>query len=144
MTLFLDTEFNGFGGELLSIALVSDQGGDDAEFYGVRHLPHDIAPWALEHVVPVLDQDPEDDDVLKRRLRDFLHNHAGEPIVADWPLDFIHFLILLCEPGGRAHLFALTMQLIKQGEIESSCPHNALADAAALMRSYKSAGDTRS
>lgn len=141
--MFLDTEFNGFGGELISIALVSDKGGKDAEFYGVRHLPDDIVPWASQHVVPVLDQSPEDDDVLKRRLREFLHGHAGEPIVADWPLDFIHFLVLLCEPGGRAYQFALTMQLIKQGAIESSLPHNALADATALMRAYTGTGGAR-
>lgn len=136
MTLFLDTEFNGFGGELISIALVSDRGGSNAEFYAVRHLPEKITPWVEEHVIPVLGRASEDDATLKARLRHFLDDHRGEPIVADWPLDFIHFLVLLCEPGGRAYQFSLSMRLVKQDELLSENPHNALADAKALMRTW--------
>jgi hypothetical protein len=34
MTLYLDTEFNGHGGQLISLALVTDRASD--EFYGCR------------------------------------------------------------------------------------------------------------
>ena len=45
---FLDTEFNGFGGELLSLALVPDEG--DREFYVVLPLPDTLDPWVERHV----------------------------------------------------------------------------------------------
>ena len=43
MRYFLDTEYNGFGGELLSIALSPELG--DEEFYATFPLPQQIHPW---------------------------------------------------------------------------------------------------
>jgi hypothetical protein len=133
MALYLDTEFNGFGGALISIALVSDMGGKNSEFYGVRHLPSKIHPWVAEHVVPFIVQEPDDDHVLKSRLAQFLRYHEGEPIIADWPEDFVHLLYCLCEPNGVSQRIELDMRLIESGEIKPEIPHNALSDARALM-----------
>lgn len=130
-------EWNGFDGALISIGLVSDRGGDDAEFYAVRRLPKRLDPWAAQHVIPVLGQGPEADHRLKERLRAYLHRHEGEEVVADWPMDLAHLLVLLCEVGGRAHQMPLSMRLVKQRELDSECPHNALADARALMRLWR-------
>ena len=54
MLYFLDCEFNGFGGELISLAL----SGEAAELYLARPdaelermVPH---PWVEEHVLPFL------------------------------------------------------------------------------------------
>ncbi|AHB48973.1 hypothetical protein W911_12055 [Hyphomicrobium nitrativorans NL23] len=139
MTLFLDTEFNGFGGALISIALVSDNGGRESEFYGVRELPDQLAPWVEANVLPVLGKKPEPDTVLRRRLVEFLHGHAGQTIIADWPEDLIHCLGLLCPSPGRAYRINLNLRLIKATEeLPSEVPHNALSDARALMRWYQS------
>lgn len=131
--LFLDTEFSEFGGQLISIALVSDKGG---EFYAVRHLPSKMHPWVRENVVPVLVKDPEDDHVIAAQLLQFLRVHPCEKIVADWPEDFTHLLGLLCSPGGYRASIDLEMSLITSGDFESAIPHNALSDARALMKWY--------
>ena len=50
MRYFLDTEFNGFGGELISLALVPEHGHD--EYYAVLPLPDELHPWVERNVVP--------------------------------------------------------------------------------------------
>ena len=57
MRYFLDTEFNGFGGELISIALVPEYG--DQEFYAVLPLPAYLHPWVERHVIPYLGNVPQ-------------------------------------------------------------------------------------
>jgi hypothetical protein len=134
MGLFLDTEFSSFGGQLISIAIVSDDGD---EFYAVRHLPTKMHPWVRENVVPVLAQDPEDDTSIKRRLVAFLNRQKGQPIYADWPEDFTHLLYLLCEPNGfRYDVGDLEMHLVRGIPTEPDIPHNALSDARALMKGF--------
>ena len=53
MNIFIDTEFNSFQGELISVGLVS-QNGD--EFYEVLEIENDYDPWVQEHVVPYLEK----------------------------------------------------------------------------------------
>lgn len=137
MTLFLDTEFNGFGGALISIALVSDKG--DA-FYAVRQLPQSLHPWVAEHVVPFLNQQPESDDSLQTRLIEFLRAHENERMVGHWPEDFIHLLQLLSAGAGRAYPLTLNMQLVKASQLQSEVPHNALSDARALGLWFRTSG----
>ena len=43
MRYFLDTEFNGFGGQLLSLALVPEDGGE--EFYITLQHDGPFEPW---------------------------------------------------------------------------------------------------
>ncbi|MEJ5976475.1 hypothetical protein WG901_07505 [Novosphingobium sp. PS1R-30] len=56
MRYFLDAEYNGFGGELISIALVPEDEAT-APFYAalVCAAP---TPWVAEHVLPMLDTMP--------------------------------------------------------------------------------------
>ena len=132
--LYLDTEFNGFGGKLISLALVSDQG---SEFYTVLDLPSKVHPWVAEHVVPFLMLDPEPDHLSRFRLKHFLEKHAGEPIIADWPEDFVHLLNCMCEPNGVSFQIEMDMTLVNSGELKPEVPHNALSDARALMYWHK-------
>ncbi|WP_020087524.1 hypothetical protein [Hyphomicrobium zavarzinii] len=139
MTLFLDTEFNGFGGPLISIGLVSDSGRREDEFYGVRALPADPTPWVAENGLPVLGAKSISDAVLQAKLLDYLHRHRSETIVADWHEDLIHLLRLLETSPGNAYRPDLTMRLIRPTEpIVSTIPHNALHDSKALRRWYLS------
>lgn len=133
MTLFLDAEYNGFGGDLISIALVSNDGTGRNAFYEVRELPEHPVPWVKHNVIPVLRKKPIADPVLQKRLVDFLTRHPGQDIIADWPEDFIHLLKLLGTIPGWAYRLNLTMRLVKTDELNSETPHNALSDAKALM-----------
>lgn len=138
MTIFLDCEFNGFGGTLISIGMVSDDGRPGAEFYAVRTLPTAIHPWVTEHVIPVLGKKPEPDNVIQKRLLAYLSAHAGQVIVADWFEDLTNFLQLLSAGPGWAYRFNLDLKLLNTGgEIASATPHNALSDAHALMAWYQ-------
>lgn len=131
MTVYLDTEFNGFGGELISLALVSDRG---AAFYGVLPLPKSLDPWAAEHVVPVLGREPEPPHEFRKRLRAFLAAHRDEEVIADWYEDLMHLLACLGDAKGRAFSISLRIRLVMLVELDSEVPHNALSDAKALMR----------
>ena len=92
MRYFLDTEYDGFGGKLLSIALVPEDGGE--EFYAV--IEHDgvASEWVARHVVPFLDMVPEPlkgprlarEDAADALARWLEHDEAPD-IVADWPED---------------------------------------------------------
>jgi hypothetical protein len=135
MALYLDTEFNGFGGALISIALVSSRNTDD-EFYAVRHLPTKIVPWVAEHVVPFLVADAMEDWQIRGKLVAYLRRHSDETIFADWPEDFVHLMMLLCEPGGIRTDLELSMRLIAVEGVAPAIPHNALSDARALMAQH--------
>jgi hypothetical protein len=132
MTLYLDTEFNGHGGELISLAIVSDKHTN--HFYGVLPLPKLIHPWVAEHVIPMLDQQPEPADEFRMRLKLFLEKHSGEEIIADWPDDFALLLRVMSGPDyERSWMVPCDMRLIVSGDVRPAMPHNALSDALALM-----------
>ena len=52
MRYFLDTEFNGFGGALLSLALVPEEA---ARILRQLEYTDPLVPWVERHVVPFLD-----------------------------------------------------------------------------------------
>lgn len=133
MTLFLDTEFNGFGGELISIGIVSDGGG---ELYAERKLAKTLHPWVLANVVPGLLGCAENDSAIRARLDRFFSDHRGETLIADWPLDFSTLLAFMCVGDMRVGPSSLAMLLVPQEELLSEVPHNALSDARALMRAW--------
>ena len=51
MKYFLDTEFNEFGGELISLALVREDG--ESIYLVYPDLP-EYGAWVKEHVVPII------------------------------------------------------------------------------------------
>lgn len=138
MRLYLDTEFNGFQGALISLALVAEDG---REFYEV--LPcENPEPWVAQHVMPVLNkavihyQLVEPHIVLAYALSHFLHQFDEVHIVADWPEDISHFCqALIVGPGRRVDTPPLTLEVRRDlpntAEV-SAVPHNALEDARAL------------
>ena len=143
MRLWIDTEFNGFEGELISLALVAESGD---MFYIVRKAVDDmvITPWVLENVVPHLSKNPEGFDiqwsddttskwVLERYLAQF--NHGGIEIIADWPEDIAHFChFMITGPGYMINtLNRMTFTIDRTIDGESEVPHNALYDAIANM-----------
>lgn len=137
--LFVDTEFNGYKGDLISLALVSEDGKH--EFYEVLGLSGvTIEPWVCQNVLPVLDKDPVPLRVFQQTLQRFLSQFSAVHVTADWP-DDIKYLCdaLIVGPGSMMNVpivsFALDRTLAGTSST-SLVPHNALEDARALRRSF--------
>ena len=141
MRYFLDTEYNGTGGALLSLALVPDEG---EELYLTLGWEGALEPWVERHVLPYLDTVPE--SLVSPRLnrgdaaRMISHYLSGDPdplIVADWPEDIALFnALLLTGPGTMVEVPALNFRLQPLSGFStaatSKVPHNALHDARSL------------
>ncbi len=141
MRYFLDTEFNGFGGALLSLALVPEDG---QEFYVTLECDDPVFPWVERNVVPYLDKVPVGlvAPRLTRReaaeaLAAYLSTDPEPELVADWPEDVTQFCsLLMIGPGLMVPVPPLTFRLVPlQGfstAANSAVPHNALHDARSL------------
>ncbi len=141
MRLFLDTEFNGFGGALISLALAAEDG---REWYGILPLPSFIEPWVKKHVIPYLEIDAKiplfaSSADAQESLGHFLSRYQGAEIIADWPADFEHFCYMLACAGsmqGYSLPWQGTMRLARVFGVNPVIPHNALSDARALKEAY--------
>ena len=135
MRLFIDTEFNGFGGELMSMAIVSEAGD---EWYEVLPLPEEIDPWVNRYVVTVLDRYPVNRDYFRASFLDFMSDFRNPTIVADWYTDLAHFFAMF---AGRNHAesvgYACKAELVLIDRYDSKVPHNALSDARAVKDAYQ-------
>jgi len=138
---FLDTEFNGCGGALLSLALVPDDG---EELYLTLQTDDPLVEWVERHVVPYLDSVPEQlscprlprADAVQALWR-YLHGDDDPLIVADWPEDIAQFCnLLITGPGQMIHLRGLTFKVMSLAGFSTAAnsrvPHNALHDARSL------------
>ena len=155
MRYFLDTEYNGFGGALLSLALVPEDGGE--EFYVTLETEGPIEPWVERHVVPFLDMVPESlisprlsrraaaeaiASWLAREYETLVMVRYPDPvpalrITADWPEDIAQLAILLViGPGQMLPVPPLALELLPMNGFSTAAnsvvPHNALHDARAL------------
>ena len=125
MDVYIDCEFNGFGGELISMGLVSDHGH---EFYGVLGCDHPCK-WVEENVMPILNEKPVPLDVFQWRLQNYLHQFECVNIIADYPEDIQRFCAaLIIGPGECLNTPPLSMKIVRVSS-QSALPHNALEDA---------------
>jgi hypothetical protein len=138
---FLDTEYNGWGGALLSLALVPDHG---EELYLTINWDGTLEEWVERNVIPYLDMVPG--ELLSPRLsrgdaaRAVAHYLAGDAdplIIADWPEDIALFnALLVTGPGVMAEVPEITFRIVQlpgfSTAANSKVPHNALHDARAL------------
>jgi hypothetical protein len=134
MKIFIDTEFNEFQGELISMALVTLSG---YEFYEVLECKNP-GPWVTEHVMPILGKKPVTKEVFVEKLQYFLSHYDSISIIADWPDDIRYFCeSLIIGPGMAINHPPITFILdrtISSGD--SIVPHNALHDARAIAQEY--------
>lgn len=144
MLYCLDCEFNGFGGELVSLAL----SGEAGELYLSR--PHaeldalELHPWVEEHVLPILEVGSARPSMMPleefgRAIQDFLKDDPAPCVVADWPEDLMHLMqCLIISPGHMVRIPDLSLKLMQVSawptDIEGAVQHNALWDARALSR----------
>ncbi|HVM22213.1 MAG TPA: hypothetical protein VM308_02780 [Sphingomicrobium sp.] len=154
MRYFLDTEYNGLGGALLSLALVPEDRGQ--ELYLTLECSQPIEPWVAQNVVPYLDTVPETlvsprmsrGEAARALSAWLIREHNAQSlshypndvefeIVADWPEDISLFCNLLLIGGGvMVEVPPLTFRLVQlpgfSTAANSNVPHNALHDARAL------------
>lgn len=158
----IDGEWNSFGGDLLSFGMVSS---DSHLFYGfLQHKDRrtiDIDPWVEENVMPHIEKYrvpnigdgfvvPPTPSMNKERsiaeisrgIELFLDRYKDVHvnIIADWPEDIMWFSKLcITGPGTRIQLPEhLTFENRQDLEgLSPTVPHNAVFDAAELMRQYQ-------
>ena len=137
MRYFLDTEFNGFLGDLISIALVPEA-EDMPSFYEVLACAEPTS-WVREHVMPHLNREPIAREEMSARLGAYLAHDPEPMLVADWPEDLAHALCLtVTGPGRRLVTPPLRFELLESSGFDaaaaSEVPHNAYHDAVALRQ----------
>ena len=141
MRYFLDTEFNGFGGCLISLALVPEEG--DQDYYVVVPMAEEPSPWVAKHVMPYLKSVPAmlynelDPIAAAHDIAAYLRTDPDPEIVCDWPEDIALFCRLL--QTGDAEIVDVTslrFHFLRTPGFStarnSQVPHNALHDARAL------------
>jgi hypothetical protein len=155
MRYYVDTEFNGNEGQLISVALVREDG---AEFYAVLDTYQMPVPWVKEHVYSTLwsyDQPKNPNPInrvpivqderntvsraqCKKQLSKFLaHDNGVVTFVGDWPEDVVHVCNLLLRDHGKRNspvsfrCLILDLPGFNTADV-SIVAHNALEDARVL------------
>lgn len=145
MKLFLDTEFNGFGGELISLALVAE---DHRATYIVVDCPNP-EPWVADHVIPILYDcpitpfKPTSKEELARHVTGFLNLFSDEQLVvlADWSDDMrlFHECLSFGDKAPRVRHFVTSIVQVdnRLSDFNNEVPHNAWWDALAYREAYR-------
>lgn len=141
MRYFLDTEFDGFGGPLLSMALVREDG---QSMYGVFSREA-TDPWVRENVLPILDACPPSENRLvisspegfAKAFASWIAYDIDPVIVTDWPDDIRYFCgALITGPGQMVNTGTLRFEMKRVDAyptaVAGAVQHNAWWDAVAL------------
>lgn len=157
MRYFLDTEFNGFGGELISLALVREDGKSLYLIYPELKW-YDF--WVQENVLPILTNVPfvgvgmtprlSVNDVHKLEytwqghslIQAFLQGDQNPVIVTDWPDDIRYFCqAIITIPGSMINISQLSFDMVRVDAypttLEGAVQHNAWWDAMALREKFR-------
>lgn len=149
MRYYLDTEFNEFGGDLISLALVRDDG---ESLYLVYPDLQEYGPWVKDNVVPILWSIPspipgmayklESHEEGARRIQSFLSGDPHIVIVTDWPDDIRYFCqAIITGPGMMINIPGIVFQMLRVDAypttLENAVQHNAWWDAMALRQLLK-------
>lgn len=142
--LFLDCEFNGFGGKLLSMGIVDYNG---RTFYEILHYDNIVYdPWVRENVLPVMNafpnevpREPIPYELFQTYLQEYLSFYQeGFRIVVDWPDDLRYFCqSIITGPGLMMDIPEFTSLMTRSIGTSGAKPqHNALSDAIAIRNNY--------
>ena len=150
MRYYIDCEFDGHNGPLLSMALVRSRA--DSVAIIVDGKPKD--PWVIENVIPVIHQDAAQTTIFCRpdqvggAIREFIGADPSPRVVADSPVDIGRFChaISTAEDGGwaSADYPLMTFEVHNVDCYPTTLPgavqHNAWWDAMALRHKLASVG----
>lgn len=163
MKFAIDTEFNGMGGELLSLALVPwDEEAPSLYLRVPVREPIRLDPWVKQNVWPLMDRVPDDirygaadnvslvcsvsawGPIIARYLTDEFNRFGVPYIIADWPDDIAYFCkAIITGPGEMAAIPRVQFDIVRVDPYEAgSAPvgavrHNAWWDAVALRDHLK-------
>ena len=134
MKLWLDTEFNGWEGDLISMGITSEDG---REFYEVLECSNPVA-WVKENVVPLLLKDSISRGLFTKKLEQYLSQWDSVEVIADWPRDLeLFYSSLLVGNGWMINVpKQFSTKLVRGLDTHSLLPHNAIEDARALKAAY--------
>jgi hypothetical protein len=144
MRYFLDCEFNGFGGELMTLALVREEGHSLYLGVSICRIQAEIDPWVVENVMKVAMRVPEhirfqiaEPEEFAGLIADYLKDDPKPYIVCDWPDDISYFCsAILTGPGMMAPLKNLRFEMTRVKSYPTDLPgavqHNAWWDAMAI------------
>ena len=154
MRYFLDTEFNGFGGELISLALFREDGESLYLVYPEPEAPYDA--WVQKNVIPILYSIGDGDTVKSKRsahavstirggtlkIQEFLHGDPNPLIITDWPDDIRYFCqAIITGPKTMINIPQLSFQMVRVDAypttLEGAVQHNAWWDAMALREKFR-------
>lgn len=138
MRYYLDCEFDGLGGDLISLALVSEAG---PSLYLVFEGYEDASdPWVIENVLPIISL-----PIMKyvnrrdaqRELTQFLCGDQLPIVVTDWPDDVAYLAsLMLTGPGTMIDIPRVTFEVHRVDAypttLAGAVRHNAWWDAKAL------------
>lgn len=134
MKVFIDCEFNSHGGELISMALVAEDGQEFYEVLGCAN-PH---PWVREHVMPFLLKNDVSRSTFVSKLWAFVSKFDHIELIADWPEDIRYFCeAIITSPGEMIPMKGFTAVYMRGLHGDSTLPHNALHDARANALAFK-------
>lgn len=146
MRYYLDTEFNGHGGALLSLALVRD---DLRYIYAIMPAPprSQIVPWVASNVIPIMHDVPKQiapvypasQVHLAHALSAFFKGDENPVIVTDWPTDIKMFCeAIMVKPDEMVSIPRLTFEMHRVDayptRVADAVQHNAWWDAVALRQ----------
>ena len=139
MRYYLDTEFDGFRGTLLSLALVRQDGES-------IYIINDVEPmdlWVRANVYQIIYMCPKapfesyHQEDLAGHIAGFLMGDPDPVIISDWPADIRYFCDLIEFPMGKmAKIAGLKFEMRRVDAYPTTLPgaiqHNAWWDAMAL------------
>ena len=143
MQYYLDCEFNEFGGDLISLALVRE---DNESIYLVYPELEEYGSWVKENVVPIIWNIPSplpgmayrvDQESGARQIAQFLAGDPAPVIITDWPDDIRYFCqAIITGPGMMINIPQVTFHMVRVNAypttLEGAVQHNAWWDAKAL------------
>lgn len=136
MKYWIDTEFNGWYGDLISLAVIRED-GQSLSIYSEETSPTE---WVAQNVIPLLGKDAgaiqvKHWDEARIFLRDFFKGDADPIVIADWPTDIKHFCdLMIVSPGFSMPIPFITFKIVTPigREVGQFLEHNAWYDAVRL------------
>lgn len=141
MDYFLDTEFNGYLGELISLALVREDG---ESLYIIYKIASELDPWVRDNIIPILLSDKCENRIFAstrlegaNAISKFLKGDSVPYIITDWPDDVKYFCqAIITGPGVMASIPRAVFDIVRVNAypttLEGAVQHNAWWDALAL------------
>ena len=142
MRYYLDCEFDGFGGPLMTMGIACQDGRGLYLIYNTQTND----PWVQKNVVPIIYDLPDDPkiDIVgnaqawgAQHIANFMGQDYDINILTDWPDDIKYFCqSIIVGPGQMIKIPSFSMHVVRVDayptELKGAIQHNAMWDALAL------------